>query len=136
MTLATYGPEGVWAAAVFYAHDQFDLYFLSAKNTRHVMNLLSSPRAAATIQEDYADWTDIRGIQLEGIVQHLQGEARQSAIALFQTKYSFLNQASPPLRLALEKTNWFRLQPDRLYFVDNSKGFGHRDEILMSHRSS
>jgi len=24
---------------------------------------------------------------------------------------------------------WYRLEPQRLYFIDNSRGFGHRDEI-------
>ena len=71
MTLATYGPEGLWAAAVFYANDGFQLYFLSAGHTRHARNMAASPQAAATIQEDYADWAAIKGIQLEGTVRPL-----------------------------------------------------------------
>ncbi len=35
LTLATAGPEGIWAAAVFYADDGFNLTFLSAGHTRH-----------------------------------------------------------------------------------------------------
>ncbi|MGD8806327.1 MAG: pyridoxamine 5'-phosphate oxidase family protein, partial [Chloroflexota bacterium] len=56
MSLATYGRQGLWAAAVFYANDGFDLYFLSAGHTRHGQNLSDNPRAAATIQENYTDW--------------------------------------------------------------------------------
>ena len=39
LTLATHGPEGVWAAAVFYTNDGFRLYFLSAGHTRRARNM-------------------------------------------------------------------------------------------------
>lgn len=80
MTLATHGPMGLWAAAVFYVNDGWQLYFLSAGHTRHATNLAASPRVAATIQEDYADWEAIKGIQLEGTVRLLEGGARALAI--------------------------------------------------------
>lgn len=48
MTLATHGPEGLWAAAVFCVSDDFKLYFLSAPTTRHGRNLTENPRVAAT----------------------------------------------------------------------------------------
>ena len=64
MTLATQGPEGPWAAAVFYASDGFTLYFLSAPSTRHCIDIARHARVAATIQEDYADWPQIQGVQL------------------------------------------------------------------------
>lgn len=130
MTLATTGPQGVWAAAVFYVNEGFDLFFLSAGHTRHAQNLAASPRAAATIQEDYGEWTAVQGIQLEGIVQQLKGDARREAIDLFQGKYAFLAQAPPIIRTAFTAVNWYRLRPDKLYFVDNSKGFGWRDQII------
>jgi uncharacterized protein YhbP (UPF0306 family) len=71
MTLATTGPRGVWAAAVFYVNDGFDLIFLSAGHTRHAQNMTAVPHIAATIQEDYRDWQQIQGIQLEGSVSLL-----------------------------------------------------------------
>ena len=131
MSLATYGREGVWAAAVFYANDGFDLYFLSAGHTRHGQNLDQKPQAAATVQENYSDWPAIQGIQLEGGVRLLAGEERALAIALYRRKYAFLQNVGPALETELEKINWYCLSPNRLYFVDNSQGFGHRDEIEL-----
>jgi uncharacterized protein YhbP (UPF0306 family) len=131
MSLATYGPQGLWAAAVFYANLEFDLYFLSASHTHHAQNLAAEPRAAATIQEDYKDWPAIQGIQLEGIVRLLEGAERESAVSLYTAKYPFIGQADPQIRQALTKVNWYCLSPDRLYFIDNSKGLGHRDEIQL-----
>lgn len=130
LTLATQGPAGLWAAAVFYASEQFSLYFLSAPDTRHVQNLRHHPWAAGTIQEDYADWKEIKGIQLEGAVHQLSGADREAAIASYEEKFAFLREAPPQMREALERVDWFRLRPDRLYFIDNSRGFGHRERIL------
>lgn len=132
LSLATYGRQGVWAAAVFYANDGFDLYFLSAGHTRHGQDLDKNPRAAATVQENYSDWPAIQGIQLEGQVRLLAGEERGLAIALYRRKYAFLQNAGAALEAELEKINWYCLAPDRLYFIDNSQGFGHRDEIKLS----
>jgi hypothetical protein len=50
---------------------------------------------------------------------------------LYQQKHTFLPQAPLPIQLALKKVNWYRLRPERLFFVDNSQGFGHRDEISL-----
>lgn len=129
MTLATHGPEGVWAAAVFYASEGFQLIFLSAGHTRHARNMAASPRVAATIQEDYADWSAIQGIQLEGAVRLLAGPERAAAVALYADKFQFLKQPVAAIEKALAGVNWYRLTAERVYFVDNSRGFGHRDEI-------
>jgi uncharacterized protein len=129
MTLATCGPEGVWAAAVFYATNQFDLFFLSAGHTRHAQNIAAHPQVAATIQEDYTDWPSIQGIQLVGVVSLLEGERREAAVSLYQARYPFIAGGDPTIQTALTRVNWYRLRPTRFYFIDNSQGFGHRTEI-------
>ena len=134
MTLATYGAEGSWASAVYYVNKEFDLFFLSAASTRHIRNLVENPVAAAAIQEDYSNWKNIQGIQLEGFVEMLSGHHRNSAIDLFSRKFSFLKDAPTSIAQALEQIDWFHLSPDRLYFIDNSKGFGHRDLVDISSR--
>src|SRR3970282_361427 len=68
MTLATSAGDVPWAATGFYASDDLRLYFFSAPDSRHCQNLTANPRVAVTIQEDYHDWRQIKGIQLEGKV--------------------------------------------------------------------
>lgn len=131
VTLATVGPDGPWAAAVFYVNSDFDLFYLSAGHTRHARNLAARPEVAATIQPDDAAWAAIQGIQLEGVVSPLWGQERERAILLYKTKFPFLREAPAPLRSALARVNWYRIRPRRLYFVDNTFGFGHRDEIAL-----
>jgi len=129
MTIATSGEEGVWAAAVFYVNDGFDFIFLSAAHTRHAQNFKVNPQVAATIQEDYKEWEAIQGIQLEGLVARLTGDEKRAAITLYRQKYKFLNQPTPQIEAAFARVNWYRLRPTRLYFIDNRKGLGHRDEV-------
>lgn len=134
MTLATHGPEGLWAAAVFYVHENFDLYFLSSPTTRHSLNLAANPRVAVTIQADYDDWRAIKGIQMEGNVTRLEGLEQARAILLYGKKFSIVgNIARAPAEIAraFSRVAWYRVTPTRVYFVDNSQGFGHRDEIAL-----
>lgn len=132
MTLATYGLEGVWATAVFYVNVGFNLFFLSAGHTRHAQNITAVSHIAATIQEDYKDWSAIKGIQLEGEVIQLTGTNRQQAIAYYQQKYPYVSPNNPQLATALQRVNWYRLTPTRLYFIDNSVGLGHRDVVPLT----
>jgi len=129
MTLATNGPLGLWAAAVFYAHDGFRFVFLSAGHTRHAQNLAVVPDVAATIQAEYDNWAAIKGIQLEGTVEQLHGARQATAMALYATRFDFLAQPVAAIERAMARVNWYELRPRRVYFVDNARGFGHRDEI-------
>jgi hypothetical protein len=137
MTLATHGAEGPWAAAVFYASDGASLIFLSAPNTRHCRNLAQDSRCAATIQEDYREWSQIKGIQLEGRVVELQGEEERRAQHLYGEKFPIVAAVAdvpPAIVKALARVRWFRLVPEHFHFIDNSRGFGHRDEIDLTRK--
>jgi uncharacterized protein YhbP (UPF0306 family) len=132
MTLASHGDEGVWATAVFYADDAFAMYFLSSPTSRHCRNLVANPRVSAAVHEDYTDWREIKGVQLEGIASMLAGEEEEKARRLYGAKFPIIGkpeQAPASIAKALAKVRWYKLVPERLYFIDNSAGFGHRDEI-------
>lgn len=134
MTLATVGIDGPWAAAVFYANEGASLYFLSAPATRHSRNLAHDARCAATIQDDVAEWAQIRGVQLEGRVHRLEGDAARLAHELYGRKFPLVaNLARLPaaIALALTKIAWYRLDAERLHLIDNSRGFGHRDSFEL-----
>lgn len=132
MTLATLGPDGPWAAALFYASEGFRLIFLSAATTRHARNVAAHPRVAATIQEDYRDWQEIKGVQLEGDVRRLEAAERDAAVARYARKFPITGERAPePIARALARVDFYALSPIRLYFVDNSRGFGHRDDVPL-----
>lgn len=135
MTLATLSAQGPWAAAVFYANEDFQLYFLSKPSSRHGSNLAQDARVAAAIQEDYRDWPEIKGIQLEGRVELLCGAAADEARRLYARKFpvaGIAGRAPPAIAQALAKVAWYRLVPERLFLIDNSLGFGHREEVSLT----
>ena len=132
MTLATYDGGRPWAAAVFYASQGLDLFFLSKPSTRHARDLARNPRCAVTIQRDYSDWPQIKGLQAEGRCSELQGEERTRAIACYGERFPLVARAGgAPLAIAraLSLVAWYRFRPERLYLIDNTLGFGHRDEL-------
>jgi uncharacterized protein YhbP (UPF0306 family) len=138
-TLATHNSMGLWAAAVFYANDGYTLYFLSSPTSRHCLNLTENHRVAVTIQEDYADWLEIKGVQIEGFVSELSGQEEGAARKLYGQKFPIIGklaQAPAAIVKALTKVRWYKVVPQRLYFIDNAVGLGHRDEVDLSLPSS
>jgi uncharacterized protein YhbP (UPF0306 family) len=132
MSLSTCGADGPWAAAVFYASRDFTLYFVSSPQSRHARDLALDPRCAAAIHEDYRDWQAIRGIQLSGTVERLEGAERDAALACYRAKFGFLTNpgaAAAPVLEALGKAACYRLTPGELHFVDNTTGFGKRARV-------
>jgi len=137
MTLATCAGDIPWAATVFFASDDIKLYFFSAPDSRHSQNLAANPRVAVTIQEDYKDWRKIKGIQLEGRVELVDGVLEKAkAMALYAIKFPdviklFTDPASGVFHKAFLKVKFYCVVPEKLFFIDNEQGFGKRQELLI-----
>ena len=137
MTLGTCSDDVPWAATVFYASDDFRLYFFSVPDSRHCQNLAANPRVAVTVQEDYHDWQKIKGIQLEGtaiLVDSIIEKAK--AMAVYARKYPeviklFTNPASGVFHKAFLKVKFYCVVPEKLFFIDNEEGFGKRQELAI-----
>lgn len=131
-TLATFGAAGVWAAAVFYVNDGFTLYFLSSPDSRHCHDIGQNPQVAVTIQEDYSEWQEIRGVQIEGVALAISGEEEKRARRLYGEKYPVVGsiaQAPAAIVKALAGVAWYKVVTRRLFFIDNSVSLGHREEV-------
>ena len=142
MTLATAQGDAPWAATVFYASDGLKLYFFSAPDSRHCQNLAVNPRLAVTIQEDYHDWRRIKGVQLEGRVAAVESIIEKGkAMTVYARKYPdvvkiFSDPGSGALYKAFLKVNFYRVVPERLYYIDNEQGFGKRQELAAEELQS
>jgi uncharacterized protein YhbP (UPF0306 family) len=137
MTLATCADSVPWAATVFYASDDLSLYFFSAPDSRHCQNLAINSRVAVTVQEDYKDWRQIKGVQLEGRVTLVDSMIEKAkAMAIYGHKYPdvislFTNPASGVFYKAFLKVKFYRVTPEKVFFIDNAQGFGKRQELLL-----
>ena len=137
ISLATAVGDVPHAAAVFYVSIGVNLYFLSNPKSRHGENLIQNPWVSGTINEDYSNWLQIKGIQFEGRVECIGGILKQTRIARAYVK-KFPNVADfliSPHKLGKEiaqkvsKVKFFQIWPTKIYFLDNSLGFGHREEL-------
>jgi uncharacterized protein YhbP (UPF0306 family) len=137
LTLATNGPGGPWAAGLYFASSGLTLYFLSDPASRHCHDIAANPRVAAAIHEDYKDWREIRGIQLEGTAEPVTGAAdRARAWELYLAKFPFVRQFRVGDALEIMgravRSQFYRVVPSRVFYLDNRKGFSHRDELILS----
>lgn len=155
MILASSIDNMPWSCAIFYASDSFSLYFLSSTNTRHAQNISRNNRVSATVTEDYKDWTKIKGIQLEGVAKLLtEDEDKMKAIKVYLSKYpfvhpllakimapfprifSFLQKVARALPAMPDFTatpaEFYRLDPEHVWFVDNERGLGNRREVVLN----
>ena len=139
ITLATCQENQPWAATVFYASTDLTIYFFSDPKTRHAQNIAANPRVAATIQEDYHDWRKIKGLQMEGEVLPVASVFEKArAMTAYARKYPdvikvFTNPQSGALYKAFLKVRFYSFSPETIYYIDNERSFGKREEYRVGH---
>jgi uncharacterized protein YhbP (UPF0306 family) len=90
-----------------------------------------------TIQEDYKDWRQIQGVQLEGEVTLVDSVLEKAkALAVYAGKYPaviklFTDPSSGVFHKAFLKVKFYRVTPERVFFIDNAQGFGKRQELVL-----
>jgi uncharacterized protein YhbP (UPF0306 family) len=139
MTLASCLRGVPWAAAVFYASDAFDLYFFSNSRSRHGVNMTGNSRVSAAIYGDCRDWRGIRGIQLEGRAEIIRSaKLRSRSWRVYRKKFPFVDELfqegvlAESLKLKLSGIELYRLRPDCVWYLDNSLGFGYRQQLQLA----
>ncbi|MCL4244432.1 MAG: pyridoxamine 5'-phosphate oxidase family protein [Candidatus Dadabacteria bacterium] len=133
MSLATSRNNDPCAAALFYASDGLTLYFISDTSSEHSHNISLNPRVAATINADYSDWKDIRGLRITGRACMVREEEAGTARDVFESKYPFLTGLleSGELRRGLGGFAFFKINPETIRLIDNRVYFGYRAEIQV-----
>ena len=128
MTLATVGKKGISAAAVFYSETkQCDyLLFVSSPNSEHIANLESEKKCAVTIQSDGLEWEIIKGLQLKGIVEL----ADENDWEIYLEKFPYIKE-NETLARSLKKVSLYKFIISWARLIDNSKGFGNREEYQL-----
>jgi len=110
------------AHSVYYINIGLRMYFESDQNSQKISILRSNPRISYTIDEDTPDWRQIRGIQGQGKANILGERSTGKLTELYARKFPILDEIG-----GLPKHHIFvEVVPDRLYFLDFAKEFGHR----------
>jgi hypothetical protein len=69
---------------------------------------------------------------LEGQVSEIHGDEELRARQWYGDKFLLVGSlATAPAAIveAMAKVHWYRLHAERMHFIDNSQGFGPRDQI-------
>ncbi|MBI3913053.1 MAG: pyridoxamine 5'-phosphate oxidase family protein [Chloroflexi bacterium] len=127
LTLATEREGKPFACSLFYVNDGWTIYFVSDTKTRHAQNIAANPRVAATVHEDYRDWRVIQGAQLEGECAQANVIESAKALVLYAQKFPFVKD----LGAAMAKVHFYKITPHWVRFVDNTRGFGFKEEIEL-----
>jgi hypothetical protein len=135
LTLATEREGKPWANALFYANDGFSFYVVSDSTTRHTENLKHNQHVAATINQDHRDWRAIQGVQLEGVCEAMTSPFDSAhALVVYSAKFPFiadLLRAPRELGAAFAKARFYKITPTWIRLIDNTRGFGHKEEIRL-----
>ena len=123
LTLATSGLDGPWAATLTYVNDGPDIFIWTKPHSNTARHIDQNPSAAFAIDEYSEDWRQTKGIQARGRCSPVTGEGMARAADLFGQKYPQLRPGSTSAVI------FFRIEPDVLEFIDNTRGVEEADEF-------
>jgi nitroimidazol reductase NimA-like FMN-containing flavoprotein (pyridoxamine 5'-phosphate oxidase superfamily) len=121
-TLAVAEGSSPSAHTVYYVSDGLRVYFESNPNSDKIRILKSNPKVCLTIDEDYKDWSKIKGIQLFGRAKIAEARQAPRLEEKFREKFPHLGDMGgiPENHVFVEVT------PNKIYFLDFSKKLGHK----------
>jgi uncharacterized protein YhbP (UPF0306 family) len=139
MTFATASGDAAWAAPVYYANMEFNFYFFSDPNSRHIQESLKSNQASAAIFHQSSTWREIRGIQMSGIISPVSvGIEAFRMVRAYLKKFPFTEEFfDQGQKLDLEafakrfRVRLYRFKPDLIYYMDNRIRFSFREKIRI-----
>ena len=116
LTLATVGGDNLpYVANCFYAYDTLRnrIIFTSDLATRHAQEMTLNPRVALSIVRETRIVGCLEGIQIEGVAERGNDEAKRLYIKRF------------PYAAVAPLTLW-EVEPTRMKLTDNKLGFGKK----------
>jgi uncharacterized protein len=123
LTLATQGLDGPWAATLTYVNDGPEIFIWTKPHSNTARHIDQNPSAAFAIDDYAEDWRQTKGIQGRGKCSPVTGEGLARAADLFGQKYPQLRPGSTSAVV------FFRIEPEVLEFIDNTRGVEEADEF-------
>jgi len=130
MTIATVRRDGYpQATTVTYANDGLDIYFGCDRTAQKIRNIKRDARVSLTIDRDYRDWTQIKGLSMAAEARVLTERSEiDHAIHVLGKKFAQWAQLSPLDRRAVK---FVKVAPKVVSILDYTKGFGHTDLVRV-----
>jgi len=144
ISIATMAKQELWSASVFYVSDkELNINFISFDQSKHIQGISQNRRVSATINQDVSDWMQIKGLQLQGSVNKLPEHKREAVLNVYRQKFSSIHRLLELPETEDEKKiaeqfrsiSVFRFKPDWIRLLDNSLGFGSKEEIELKNQT-
>ena len=128
MTIATVRGDGYpQATTVTYANDGLVIYFGCGRTAQKVRNIKRSSKVSLTIDRDYRDWSEIKGLSMAANAHVLKDRTEiQHAMAVLAKKFPQWAQLSAEDRRVI---HFIKVVPKVISILDYAKGFGHTDLV-------
>lgn len=129
LTLATVRTDGYpQATTVSYANDGLTIYFGIGATSQKANNIRHNNKVSLTINKDYADWNQIKGLSMGAVAEILEEpEAIQKAQECLVTRFPQLAEWSESEEVA--DMAFVKIVPQVISVLDYEKGFGHTDLV-------
>jgi len=112
LSLATIDDGGVWVSDLFYvADDDWNVYWLSARDTRHSKAIDRNPKVAGTITITTTPQEPSEALQISGYVEVVKGELNEEVEALFLQKRGKQKKAEST---RVSEQSWYKLTPTKI----------------------
>jgi general stress protein 26 len=131
LTLATVRQDGYpQATTVSYAHDGMTLYVGVGKNSQKADNIRHNNKVSLTINTDYHDWNEIKGLSLSGTAEIVSDpeQIRQAGDCMLKRFPQLADWASTD---QAGDVVFLKIEPQLISVLDYEKGFGHTELVTV-----
>ena len=128
MTIATVRKDGYpQATTVTYANDGLIIYFGCDRTAQKVRNIRRTSKVSLTIDRDYRNWSNIKGLAMAADAQVLTDRAEiRHATEVLAKKFTQWAELSP---VDMKAIKFVKVVPKLISVLDYSRGFGHTDLV-------
>ncbi|TCS39400.1 nitroimidazol reductase NimA-like FMN-containing flavoprotein (pyridoxamine 5'-phosphate oxidase superfamily) [Paucimonas lemoignei] len=131
LTLATIRPDGYpQATTVSFAFDGLNVYVGIGRTSQKVQNIRQNNKVSLTINNDYKDWSQIRGVSIGGVAEILSDpQDIQRAIACLIARFPQAMEWAETGQQ--DQVAFLKISPQVVSILDYSKGFGHTELVKV-----
>jgi uncharacterized protein YhbP (UPF0306 family) len=137
-SVATVDPKGTWSNPVYFAWDeQFNFYFMSQPNVRHMQNIKKDGRVSVSIYATNQTGF-VKGIQLEGKAHVIENDDERSSPAdendeffsAYKAYYQRLGEFKEGEAIVVDNEwSFVKIIPDNIYYFNNEIFGEERKEV-------
>ena len=133
MSLATWDRDGPWSAPVYYVYSDPWFYFFSNPDARHIKGIENQESSVSIFRDDPC-FSNLQGIQMSGKIQKASLDTKSIAVAKkYCSRFKIKARDAGILDFFLLKfhASLYRFEPDIVYYMDNTRGFGNRKRVKL-----